>query len=123
MAIRKRNKKTSNRSDASAPKLPVASPATITAIAGGVNLNVAEGLILNPTDPSTPVTDLSLKNSAGTYSGSSLIATQVDQFNVTVKAAALLPGTFAGTLSLGPSMTGIRSARGGTLVIPSITFP
>jgi hypothetical protein len=123
MGIRKANRKTTNRKDGSVAQLPIPSPTVATAIAGGVNLHVAAGVLANAGPDAPSVGDVYLKNTAGTFTDGQLIVTQVDQFNVTLTHPTLLPGTFSGTLNLGPSMTGIRSARGGTLVIPSKTFP
>lgn len=124
MSIRKRNRKTSNRRDGSTVTLPTPAPVTITPIAGGVNLNVAEGLLANAPDANAhPVDGITLNNSAGTFSNGDLIVNPVDQFNVTLTHPDLLPGTFSGTITIDGGMTGLRSARGGTLVIPDKIFP
>lgn len=121
MSIRKANRKTSNRKDGSVAAIPQAAPATFTPIAGGVNVFVPQGVQASK-EGEGAVVGMSLKNTAGTFTDT-LVVASVDQFNLTVTDAGLLPGTFHGTLGLSPGMTGIRAKNGGTLVIPSITFP
>lgn len=125
MSIRRRNRKTSNRKDGSTAQFPIPTPVTATPIAGGIRFENPAGLQLNANpDSDIPTTDITLNNSAGSFTGNDLIATQVDPYTVDLTGAALSPGTFSGTLNLGPANTGIRGARGGgILVIPDVVFP
>lgn len=119
MPIRKKPARNRSRVDPSLPINPPVQPVTPTISGGSVILTSENPLVFNASN----LKDITLLH--GTTLGLVDAATshQVDDYNIGLKFTDVATVVAGDELNIKPSMTGIRSNRGGILVIGPYTFP